>query len=965
MGPKGKLYERHIRELKDLHEDMSLKLAKFDNLMDVISTKKSTVLGKDRKTTTYVKNIMLSIQKCREKLDGELEKWTKLTDMFVREEESSPEHFVSDDTDVEDDSHDTRPRSMSSSTTSSLNTIQSNIEISPPKRLYEDNDDIHDDTPGTEGPTFTVSDKKRWMIQMKKWLANYNYEGKSSDDIILEIENENIHENDMYAKSLTELNKDVLANIMNKLTLNDDFSYNDVLDHVNTFGNLFMTLFEYKNIYISVEKLKFMYENIHGKESSMWYVENPVTGYKDGFGIFIKHLYKKKTPINIESWISSFNIDKKYRIDAISGFIGVQSAKIYRLFETYLDDCIPDTTKHIEVVDERIAFFLQSYGSIIAHLDEETKKEYVKFNFTTNSIDDLLKHNIIGGVDEATLRPIVVSLKRVIIYKPNNEKAKIRNRYVQKLWDKRLYTYEEVHIFFENCPFLQDNWIYFGDAFQDFSNPTFQKFFAKNIVICWYMDNRHVYNVAKCIELFINELDINDLTWKVEILKNVLCELCEINEDKEADSIEVRNVMYQLIGELSDILPTESADRIRKLLFTQKQTDLETVFRGEYALTLVEKQSPENGGNYGLYKIVEKPMNHRNKNVDDILLLKETELTKSEYIHSTDSEYTNWLHHKRSYIRIASWNVSCTNGFDVPKTEGALHEKLDNIVTIVLKSFSDIIALQELPLKLSVKKSIEDDTKVQYHFNDIKEILLKKLYEKTFHNWEIVYSTAFHETTSVIKTKKTEGQEVYAFLFNSDLISYTSIETEVQKVLDKRDKKHRLSRLPCFGKFKSNQLEIILCNMHLAPDLKNAKKEIRDLGKIVLPALKEQFSNGDYQKIMFVGDFNMSYTTKGCFSDPLPEYDTWLDFKNAQYGPCITGCFTNVLHNKCYDNIWIHYSLRHLRYFNRSLISTNTSDKGVFNMRHFPEIENEFNFGERNIIKFKKNTVIIILSLLI
>ena len=347
-------------------------------------------------------------------------------------------------------------------------------------------------------------------------------------------------------------------------------------------------------------------------------------------------------------------------------------------------------------------------------------------------------------------------------------------------------------------------------------------------------------------------------------------------------------------------------------------------------------------------------MNHRNKNVDDILLLKGTELTKSEYIQSTDSEYTNWLHHKRSYIRIASWNVSCTNGFDVPKTEGALHEKLDNIVTIVLKSFSDIIALQELPLKLSVKKSIEEDTKVQYHFNDIKEFLLKKLYDKTCHNWEIVYSTAFHETTSVIKTKKTEGQEVYAFLFNSDLISYTSVETEVQKVLDKRSKEHRLSRLPCFGKFKCNQLEIILCNMHLAPDLKNTKKEIRDLGQIVLPALKEQFPNGDYQKIMFVGDFNMSYTTKGCFSDPLPEYDTWLDFKNAQYGPCITGCFTNVLHNKCYDNIWIHYSLRHLRYFNRSLISTNTSDKGVFNMRHFEEIENEFNFGERNIIKFKK-----------
>ena len=134
----------------------------------------------------------------------------------------------------------------------------------------------------------------------------------------------------------------------------------------------------------------------------------------------------------------------------------------------------------------------------------------------------------------------------------------------------------------------------------------------------------------------------------------------------------------------------------------------------------------------------------------------------------------------------------------------------------------------------------------------------------------------------------------------------------------------------------------------------DTKREIKDIGQIVLPALKEQFSNGDYQKVLFLGDFNMSYTSEGRFADPLPDYDTWLDFNNAQYSACITGCFTNVLHKKCYDNIWMHYSLNHLRHFHKSFISTSTSDKGVFNMRSFPQFEDDFNFGEKSIIQFKK-----------
>lgn len=936
-------------------------------------------------------------------------------------DDTSLESNENDDSDGDDNEDDSEVSSITSGLLSSLDlspqnnhtqetpTRESSIEevnISGDEKNAADDNDVGNPNPIVRHqPNHT----KQWMDKVCNWIkvdnstyrddvVSYINGNKSLDDIINTIEttassDSHINGKDYFIKVI----KESLLYISPEIN-----TYESGLLYAKKIGEILMGICECGNIYISVKDLTNLYQEIKGKTHLLWYIHNPYseykeTQYKDLFGIFISYIYvgpKNQNRINMASWINSFKAVKDdttvvktedelnviiRKVDVISGFFDKQCADIYILIEKYLGPLITEEfkdntqTRAKELIDEKTYLvennirevYHEKVDELQKYLDDEFK--LLHENLKSFSIKDkkngiYFKHNLDENDEQQNIRKKLVSLKRAILYSPWNEMKRMRNYYVQKLSDQRLYTYNHVYNLFDKWPFydssIKDNWTYFEDILLDFSNEEFQKkFFSEIIHICWHMDNRHIYNIAKCIELFIGELDDAQFKNKVNILKFVLYKLCDLESANKTR--EQKDLEYQLIGELSDILSPEQTNRVRKVLFSESQNNSgKTVAKGQHSLTVVNLKQ-EISHKEGLYEIKEKSHTKQYNNGNEHLVLNKDEICANDLLELNkeinnkdsikESAYLNWLRHKRTYVRISSWNVSCTNNLEVPTTRAAYNEKLENIVAIACRSFSDIIALQELPHDLKLK---EDEEKMS--FDDIKDDLLKRMYDKTFHNWDMVWSTAFHESTSKVKTKKSEGKEVYAFLFNSDIVTYTSIESEVQKILDKRAKEKRLSRLPCFGKFKCDQLEIILCNMHLAPKLLDSKREIKDIGQIVLPALKQQFSNGDYQKVLFLGDFNMSYTTKGRFADPLPDYDTWLDFKNAQYGPCITGCFTNVLHNKCYDNIWMHYSLRHLRHFNKSFISTSTSDKGVFNMRSFSNFEDDFNFGEKSIIQFKK-----------
>ena len=60
------------------------------------------------------------------------------------------------------------------------------------------------------------------------------------------------------------------------------------------------------------------------------------------------------------------------------------------------------------------------------------------------------------------------------------------------------------------------------------------------------------------------------------------------------------------------------------------------------------------------------------------------------------------------YARIASWNVACMNNFDLPTTIEQVDIKISNIAGIIT-SHCDIVALQELPYIITLKRNEEKD----------------------------------------------------------------------------------------------------------------------------------------------------------------------------------------------------------------------------------------------------------------
>ena len=896
--------------------------------------------------TGKIKTLMHSIRNSYHRLQSEQIKWNEMMACIFQGDDDRLDLIDTTDEDFTSDEEDSNSTDITS--------------IPPSVAEDEASDPQPVDTNGHE---FMLYDKKIWLAQLHQWLQEVHnvvdIHSRLEDihDLVEEIEQIHIDVNveTICLRGEQDIRDRVLESIMT--LFNNRINTDDV---TNTFaedmGRIFMTLFEHKDIYISVKKLSFMFNQIDERElTTIWSNANPVNDYKDAFGIFIRYIYKPSSmnQINKKSWISSFNPRNQNtnikKSDVICGFFGERCAKIYELFNDYLTSYMDANIDYMKTLNEprindSIARFREAYGNVIPN------DLNIRENIEAHDIED--ERGIFRAylTNHELARQRVVQLRRTVNYDHIKEKARIRNDFVDKLDNIRLCSAENVRDFFKTWQEYDTHFVYFEDALYDFSNLAFQNFFANILLTYWFMDNYHVHNIAQCINVMVedmNEVHDDVLMWKVAILKIVLFKKCNVEQPEQHHSL-----IQRLLGEFNSLTSTIRMTDIQDIILGPPHDLNEYVLRGEHSLALVNRVNETGYNNDGqsAYRIVEKSP-HRRINNRDIVVLESDELSVPDFIQIKKHDYLNWLHMKSTYVRIGSWNVSCTNNTDVPTTQDELNTKIDNIINVIKYSFCDLIALQELRVNYTI--NLNENEKVILTFEEFRSTLLRKLFEKTYHNWDLVKSHAFHESTMEIRTKKSESQEVYAFLFNADVIAYTSIESEVQKVLDTRSKELRLSRLPCFGKFKSKQLDIILCNMHLAPKPQEAMREIKDIGRIIIPSLQEQFPYNDHHKVVFLGDFNMSYTDRGQFARPLPDHDTWSCFTNAQYKPCITDCYTNVRMDRCYDNIWMHYTLHNLRCQNRSIVNNSTADRGVFNLCSLPEIGIEL-IGERTMHQFRK-----------
>lgn len=318
---------------------------------------------------------------------------------------------------------------------------------------------------------------------------------------------------------------------------------------------------------------------------------------------------------------------------------------------------------------------------------------------------------------------------------------------------------------------------------------------------------------------------------------------------------------------------------------------------------------------YHTCKVIKRPSNSTDNS--RLILVEEDCFIPpySEYNYDKE-EYNLTRKGNNLSLRLASWNVACTNGFDRPRTMEEFTKKFDNIATVIIRSRCDIVALQELPKELHLKES--SGKKSTLTFDDIESKLKEKLRTKLpGSEWEMEVAEVFHKAQGGgDKRKENTPKEMYAFVYNKNRVEYKEPKKqEFSNILeDRRDKDERFSRLPQIGGFKSEYLEFTLCNVHLPPTAKKTKacQEIRNLGTIAFEEIVKEAVGGKFKNsVIFLGDFNMSYTRKKGFL-PYPETDTWETFFENEYVPCIK-TFTNVVQNRCYDNIWMHHSLEKLR----------------------------------------------------
>jgi len=200
-------------------------------------------------------------------------------------------------------------------------------------------------------------------------------------------------------------------------------------------------------------------------------------------------------------------------------------------------------------------------------------------------------------------------------------------------------------------------------------------------------------------------------------------------------------------------------------------------------------------------------------------------------IPGTDFLYTTSIPSNEGIITIGSFNIET---FGIAKRE---KEDVMSVLVTVLCKF-DVLAVQEIRDK--------SETTIEYYValsNDLCE-------EKR----DFIMSPRLGRTSS---------KENYAFIYNTETISY---EGEEYLYSDEDDD---FEREPYSAKFKSGEFDFVLVNTHIKPD--DAENEIAKLSEIVTE-IKEYF---DEENIIITGDLNADCS----YFDESKKEDYFFGFK--------------------------------------------------------------------------------------
>ena len=583
---------------------------------------------------------------------------------------------------------------------------------------------------------------------------------------------------------------------------------------------------------------------------------------------------------------------------SISDIEGMTALKNSKLKEITKDECLQSI-----IMKNDDAFTVK---------DEDIKSEIIGalddlniFNNKTNR--EAIFPDIICGFLDVYSREIYLSCKTS------------KKRFVAKFVGRRLDTPEKVY-----------------DMYLDWNEK--EETMPEIMSILWVMDDQ-TGSMADCIKYFIDKEKSEESKERTNEAFKVLKKIWDSWLEKDAD------INYsKLHTKLIPIIPEDRLGEIRKIFMNAEEIegpDVLDVYSGDYKLCKVKKLNEQklHGKEYFICEILSQPGDKDFKqdfpvNISKSCFKKPT--IKDDTGEEKDIEFDELkefsdLHH----VRLGSWNVACMNGTDIPTTAKDYDTKFKNITDVIFKSGCDIVALQELPNDLKIKfeneeeraelrefdeyfkdKEIGEEVTLKFDIN-IRHKITKLLHRHTGSEWELKYHQVNHALDSFAPGEKIDARknrkEIYAFVYNTSVVRFQHPnKKKTNKIDDRRSLDTRFARCPIISNFFSNQLEFLLCTVHLPPTDKKIKTyaEIKDLGKKVFPGLIDTYGAKIAKSVIFLGDFNMGYMQKKKLL-PRPTVDTWDAFHEHDYVPCIKTT-TNVLQTMHYDNIWMHHSMADL-----------------------------------------------------
>jgi len=604
------------------------------------------------------------------------------------------------------------------------------------------------------------------------------------------------------------------------------------------------------------------------------------------------------------------------------------ASMVSSITEFTADTTIEDTENTIDN-DEIISHILNFYHKVRKSAKEDS------------TIDEEFTTNIICGMVYSVLNPqaarvmkYLISMDRLLptIRKDNSYKTKINYLLFRYFSTASYHTLDSIQGFYD----------FFVKHYQ-VNNKYEPNVWAKFLDISLYIRTLEDF-IPEVTQIMMKKYGFND---DFKNILEVLYELLKINfEDEQVLNEKRTELDFKFVEFIPNAADLAIVREIFEILPPPETT--KTVFRGPYTLSEVEYAYAlgQNNPNTKVYRISKtSPLRTTKNDKGTFVILDESVFEKPKWINArvemTDEDLQELivqeLLSKKRYVRIASWNVACMNNFDLPSTEKQLDIKINNIVKVIISSKCDIVALQELPyvITLSDEDTISNHDsgnsspkKTQKKFDYLRQRLQDKLQEVSNDSWVIEWSTSFYENYDARK-----GRGVLAFAYNSDVVEAQHPYNVELRVNDKRKEETRVKRMPICGSFRIGMLEFILVNVHLSP--KNAVHEANDLAANLIPKLEEHYGSLKSQSVIFLGDFNMSYTTKGMFAKPKPGDDTWSPFIQNGFVPCIKDCFTNVVQSNCYDNIWVHKTMTSVLHKNPKALGL--EEKGVKEIIHILE----------------------------